>query len=204
MPDDEPLGMREPRLQPRRPQPGGRGADDDIGPHDLLGLRKQTDFQVLAFGKAFLDEVRTFGGFLQRAHDAPGAGRRQRRDGHHRPGAPRVVHHLGDLALGLRVGVADHRVHAVQHRARGPGAADHAAAEQADRLHAVHAAHPRFTSLSFLRTSSGPRMRAPIAVRIVAARSTSAPLLASTPRERNRLSSSPTRTLPPASAAMAA
>ena len=39
---------------------------------------------------------------------------------------------------------------------------------------------------------------------VVAARSTSAPLEASTPRSRNRLSSSPTRTLPPASAAIAA
>ena len=61
----------------------------------------------------------------------------------------------------------------------------------------------RFCSESFARTASGPSTRTPMFSAIATARSTRSALVARTPFASQRLSSSPTRTLPPASIASA-
>ena len=82
--------------------------------------------------------------------------------------------------------------------ARGPAGADHAAADQRRRGGQRRQRSPRLPGRASRAPRPGPRTRAPIEADDLARRARrAAPLVASTPRSRKRLSSSPTRTLPP-------
>src|SRR5579862_746141 len=175
-----------------------------MGRQQPVDLGEDTALQILALGQALLDEIGALDGIGQRAGDPQRAFPGQLGRGEElRPGAPRIGQHRLELALQLGIGIVDRDVDAVEEETRAPAGADDAAADQRRGLDLAHA-HHRFLRESFSRTSSGPSTRAPIAWTMVTARSTSWPLVANRPLPRKRLSSSPTRTLPPASASMAA
>ena len=198
--DDEPFRMRHPGAEPRRQQARGRGGDHHVRRRRGVDLGEHPDLQVFHLGQALDDEARARRRLGDRAGDAQDALRHVEAGHQLRHGAAGVGQHRVELAGELRVGVEDRAVMAVQQEARRPAGADDAAADEADALLPVHAGLRSFNSS---RVAAGPITLPPMAVRIVAARSTSAPLVAGTPRSSHRLSSSPTRTLPPAMAAMA-
>ena len=199
MADDEPRRIAHAGREPRRQQARRRGRDHDAGPRGAIDVAEHPDLQRLDLGEALDDEVGLADGIGDGGGDAEAPF--GNRDPRHqlRLGAARVADHRLELAGEIRVGIVDGAVVAVQQEAGGPARPDDAAADEADRV-AGHAGLPR---LSSSRTAAGPMTAEPIAVRIVEARSTSAPLVASSPRSSQRLSSRPTRTLPPASAAIA-
>ena len=57
MADDEALGAVHAGGQPRRQQPRGRGGDDRVGRGRRAGLGQQRALELLALGRALLDEV---------------------------------------------------------------------------------------------------------------------------------------------------
>ena len=93
----------------------------DLGQHLVL--------EVEPLGHAFLDEV----GILHRLGDGLGEGElaflRQAARQHLLVGAARALHHLADLAVGLRVGIVDRHVDAVEQKPGDPARADDAAAD---------------------------------------------------------------------------
>ena len=154
-----------------------------MGRRDRVDRRQQLALEPLLLGRALEHEAGAVDRLLGVAANvsSPSAGsgasvsRAQRAAG--------VVEHLGDLAGRLRVGVVQPHVHAVQQEPGRPAAADHAGAEQADRCRQPVLSHGA-AAPSRSRTSSGPSTRTFIASRIRTARSTSSPLVASTPRDR--------------------
>ena len=57
MTDDQPLGMRTVRLQATGHEVGGGGTDDHIGRGMAVDFGQKAPLQVLALGRAFLQEV---------------------------------------------------------------------------------------------------------------------------------------------------
>ena len=198
MRDDEPLRMRHPLLQVARQEARGRGADDDLG----------AAAASIARSTSRLSSSRS--GTLSCTKSAPSTAASIEAAKVSRPrggsGAPtrRVKARSAfattspTIALRLGAGIEHRDVDAREQQARDPTRADHPAADAGGLPGRVH---QRRSSLSFARTSAGPRIRAPMPCAIATARSTSASFVASTPLSSQRLSSSPTRMLPPASIA---
>src|SRR5690606_13886539 len=105
-------------------------------------------------------------------------------------GAAGIGEHRLHLAAGFRVRIVERYIDAIENKAGGPARADDTAANAGRaRNLAIHRG-ALLVRPSFLRTSSGPRTRAPRFSMMVTARSTSWALVASTPFSSQRLSSS--------------
>ena len=125
------------------------------------GLRQQRLLELEPLGRALLDELHALGGGSGRRHEGQRAFARQR---HRRQAAERPareLQHLAELALGLGIGVVEAHVDAAEQEARGPAAADHAAAEQAHRAGCAHASSSDISCAArrAARPSDGRRVR---------------------------------------------
>ena len=168
------------------------------GPATASIARSTSRFRREPLRHALLHEIGPFDRRLDRGGEAEPAARRQRRADEPGKGALGVRDHLADDAFRLGAGIVNGDVDPREQQARDPARADHPAADAGGFPGRVH---QRRSSLSFARTSAGPSTRAPMPCATATARSTSASFVASTPFSSQRLSSSPTRMLPPASIA---
>ncbi len=142
MADDKPFGVAHARLKARRTQSGGRGADDHVRARDAVGAGQKGDLHLLLFGEIFLNKISSFSCCFNGADDANGTGVGERRERQAPAGATCVHHHFADLALGLRVEVANDDVMAHQGAAGCPPRADDTPSEKADGPDLLHATPP--------------------------------------------------------------
>ncbi len=161
-------------------RPEVRRADDHVRPAARLAVGEQRLLQVLALRRALLDEV----GVRDRLLDRRSTKRERPCAGHAAPGSAGagpagIGEHLADLALDLGIGVEDHHVEAVPSSARRPAGADDAGADQADLPDAPSACPQPELRAHLVRPEHLGRSSA----QDLAARVTSAPLEALTPRE---------------------
>ena len=132
MADDEALGALHLGGEPRGQQARGGRGDDRVGWSRLAGLGQQGALELLALRGALLDQVDPGHGLLDGVHDGERALGGHGGEGEPPPGAPASLDGVEHSARGVRRWIEQAHVHAVQHEARGPAAADDPGAEQAD------------------------------------------------------------------------
>ena len=123
---------------------------------------------------------------------------------HSLPRVASVFRYFAHYPFCLWPRVVYERIRTTQHPSRSPGRANNARANNRDAFrlrHWCYGAH--FVNSSFSRTCPGPITSKLMASKISLARAVRPSLVANSPRPMYRLSSSPTRALPPAMAAKA-
>ena len=131
--DGHELGVRHVELEPGRPQPRGRRAEDDAVPRGPARPRQERALELLALRRVLLHEVHSLDGILRGGHELERALRRPRRQGEPGGRAAGILEHGRHLLFRRRVGIEQPHVDPREHEPGRPAAADDAAAQQPDR-----------------------------------------------------------------------